>query len=77
MPLVIKSLGGRQTHTHMHTDVHTETVLKTRHMPVHAWFKYLPTEKVIPMSRIAYLYNITETGSKIGCLPGFCQNSTF
>ena len=44
MPLVINGLGGRHTHanTHMHTDICTETILRTRHIPAigqRAWFK--------------------------------------
>ena len=33
MPLVINSLGGRHTHTNTHTDIRTETILRTRHAP--------------------------------------------
>ena len=50
MPLVIYCLGGRHTHIHKHTDVHTEVISGNQ---VHAWFRNLIEKSMLPS-----LYNI-------------------
>ena len=50
MPLVINNLRGGHTHIHMHTDVHTETILRNQvHIglrPAHAWYNFSSVSKL-------------------------------
>ena len=52
MPLVINSLGGRHTNTHMHThtDVHTETISRNQARAGRIQFYLTPVKKLLAVN---------------------------